>query len=218
MIGRSIVATTVRSSAATNTLNPTTARIAAGDGRRRAGGSGGEINHRCCSLGLILALAHVGRRLDRERVAVVVELERPVGCAAVDRRRELGRRHQVGVGMDPEVDGDVLTLHEPDGDVADLRRGGGAGDVVALAAAVVDTDHADVLEVGEQRLPAVLRVEELRGVDVVTGGQGLEVARDGVGDPHLVLDGDGAEACGEVVVDRHLELGLGLARDAELAA
>ena len=34
MIGRSIVDTTVRSSAATNTLKPTTARIAAGDGRR----------------------------------------------------------------------------------------------------------------------------------------------------------------------------------------
>ena len=120
--------------------------------------------------------------------------------------------------MDPEVDGDVLALHEPDGDVTDLRRGGGAGDVVALAAAVVDADHADVLELGEQRLPAVLRIEELRGVDVVPGGQGLEVARHGVGDPHLVGDGDRAETCGEVVVHRHLELGLCLAWNAELAA
>ena len=34
MIGRSIVETTVRSSAATNTLNPTTTRMVAGEGRR----------------------------------------------------------------------------------------------------------------------------------------------------------------------------------------
>ena len=125
---------------------------------------------------------------------------------------ELGGRHEVRVGVDPEVDGDVLALHEPDRDVADLLGGRGAGDVVALAAAIVDADQRDVLEVGEQRLPAVLGIEELGRIDVVAGGQRLEVARDRIGDPHLVVDGDRAEARGEVVVDRDLELGLGLAR------
>src|SRR5688572_2245312 len=155
MIGRSIVATTVRSSAATNTLKPTTARIADGDGRRRVSMGGGARSTIAAGLWLILRLAHVGGRLDRERVAVMVELEVPVRRAAVDRRLEFGGHHEVRTRVDPEVDGDVLALHQPHGDVADLLGGCRAGEVVALAAAVVDADHGDVLEVGEQRLPAV---------------------------------------------------------------
>src|SRR3954452_7536151 len=99
MIGRSIVATTVRSSAATNTLKPTTARIAAGDGRRRVTiGTGARS-----TIATGLRLTDVGRRLDIEGVAVVIEFQLPVGRAAVDDRLELGRRDQVGVRVDPQV-------------------------------------------------------------------------------------------------------------------
>src|SRR6187549_1976069 len=129
MIGRSIVATTVRSSAATNTLKPTTARIAAGDGRRRVVIGAGARS----TIAAGLRLADVGGRLDLERVAVMVELELPVGRGAVEDRLELGRRHEVGVRVDPHVDGDVLTRDEPHRDVGDLGRRSRAGDVVAVA-------------------------------------------------------------------------------------
>src|SRR5262245_4489015 len=112
MIGRSIVETTVRSSAATNTLKPTTARIAAGDGTRvaRAGG----VDTSC--IAAHLGVANVGRGLDLEGVAEAVELERPLGRPGVHRRVELGRRHEKRVGVDPQVDLDVLALDESDGD------------------------------------------------------------------------------------------------------
>ena len=134
MIGRSIVDTTVRSSAATNTLKPTTARIA--DGRwpcAHARLRAEVLNHRrSVPLSARRSRTLAGGSIV-ERVAVVVELERPLRRAAVDRRLELGGGHEVRVGVDPEVDGDVLALHQPDGDVADLLGGRRAGDVVALA-------------------------------------------------------------------------------------
>ncbi len=111
--------------------------------------------------------AHVGRRLDLERVAVAVELERPLRRGVADRRLELGGGHQERVGVDPQVDGYVLALHETDRDVAHLLSGRGAGDVVSLAAAIVDGDERDVLEAAEQRPPTVLGIEELGRVDVV---------------------------------------------------
>ena len=81
MIGRSIVDTTVRSSAATNTLKPTTARIAAGDGRRRVGVDGVELNHcRWSRLSASSVRTLAGGSIV-ERVAVAVELERPVATS-----------------------------------------------------------------------------------------------------------------------------------------
>src|SRR5262245_20476755 len=134
MIGRNIVETTVRSSAATNTLKPTTARIHAGDGTRAA--RPGRVARSCIAADL--RVADVGRRLDRELVAEVVELERPLGRAGFHRGVEPRRRHEERVRVDPQVDVDVLALYEPDGDVAHLFGGCGAGDVVTIATLVLD--------------------------------------------------------------------------------
>ena len=72
-------------------------------------------------------------------------------------------------------------------------------------------------QVGDQGLPAVLGVEEPGRVDVVAGGQRLEVTGDRIRDPDLVVDRDGADLGGRLPSTVTVELGLGAGRDGELA-
>jgi hypothetical protein len=157
-----------------NTPKPTTASTARGD----AG---------------VGATAIDLRRFDLERLAVVPQLELPVGVGAAERRRELGGRDEARDRMDPEVDHHVLVADEPGTDDLHLRRRRHAADVVPLAIPILLADELGVLQPGEQRSPPELRIEERRRVEVVAGGERLEHAGHRVRQPNRVVDRDRTE-------------------------